>query len=104
MAPGWRLLILPYLMDWNTDWQEFAGMVEPNYDIQHGSCIGSALKWTQPIDTAYNYYNLETVLAVRRDRHLEKGTVTFAAVPYYDPDMEQKQRSGSYTPLVRRTS
>lgn len=104
MAPGWRLLILPYLLDWNQDWQEFAGMVEPNYDIQHGTQIGSALNWTQPIDHAHNYYNLETVLAVRRDRHVAKGTVTFAAVPYFDPDMEQQQLAGTYSPLVKRTS
>ena len=103
MAPGWRLLILPYLMDWSDDWNEFAGMVEPNYDVQHGVSIGSALKWNQSIDPQYNYYNIETVLALRRDRNVPKGTVTFAAVPLYDPDMAQQQISGSYRPLVKRT-
>ena len=39
MAKGWRLLILPYLLDWNNDWNEFAGTVEPNYDVQHGTQI-----------------------------------------------------------------
>lgn len=91
MAPGWRLLILPYLLDWPADWNEFAGMVEPNYDVQHETSIGSGLKWTQPIDHNYNYYNLETVIAFKRSVSVAKGTVTFCAVPLYDPDLAKKQ-------------
>ena len=87
MAPGWRLLILPYLMDWNPDWTEFAGAVEPNYDIRNGTSIGTSIKWSTPIDTAYNYYNLETVVAFKRATTIAKGTVTFCAVPLYDPEL-----------------
>jgi hypothetical protein len=93
MAPGWRLLILPYLMDWPVDWNEFAGTVDPNYDIRNGTSIGSGLEWTQPIDTQYNYYNLETVLAFRRSTVITKDTVTFCAVPLFDPELEEKQRA-----------
>jgi hypothetical protein len=93
MAPGWRLLILPYLLDWPEDWNEFAGTVEPNYDIQNGTSIGSGLQWTQPIDTQYNYYNLETVIAFRRSTTVAKDTVTFCAVPLFDPELEEKQRA-----------
>jgi len=91
MAPGWRLLILPYLLDWSDDWQEFSGAVEPNYHIVNETGIGSSLKWTQPIDTNYNYYNLETVLAYKRSVSVHKGTVTFCAVPLYDPELAAKQ-------------
>jgi hypothetical protein len=93
MAPGWRLLILPYLLDWATSWNEFAGMVEPNYDIENGTGIGSGLQWTQAIDPAYNYYNLETVIAFQRNTVVAKDTVTFCAVPLFDPELEEKQRA-----------
>lgn len=93
MAPGWRLLILPYLLDWPGDWNEFAGTVEPNYNIENGTSVGSALQWTQTIDPAYNYYNLETVIAFKRHTIINKDTVTFCAVPLFDPELEEKQRA-----------
>jgi hypothetical protein len=92
MAPGWRLLILPYLLDWSDDWNEFAGTVEPNYNICNGTGIGTALKWHQPIDQQYNYYNLETVIAFKRSTTVAKGTVTFCAVPLYDPELKEKNK------------
>jgi hypothetical protein len=91
MAPGWRLLILPYLLDWTDDWNEFAGLVDPNYEVNFGNSIGTGLKWTQPIDIKYNYYNLETVIAYKRSVTVTQGTVTFCAVPLYDPDLKEKQ-------------
>jgi hypothetical protein len=91
MKPGWRILILPYLLDWSDDWNEFAGTVEPNYDIRNGTSIGTGLQWTQPIDTSYNYYNLETVIAFKRGRPVSKGTVTFTAVPLFDPELYTTQ-------------
>jgi len=91
MAPGWRLLILPYLLDWTDDWNEFAGLVDPNYEVNFGNSIGTGLKWTQPIDTRDNYYNLETVIAYKRSVTVTQGTVTFCAVPLYDPDLKEKQ-------------
>ena len=88
MAPGWRLLILPDLMDWHPNWQAFAGTVEPNYMItRDGTGIGASLKWSQPIDTQYNYYNLETVVAFKRTTTIPEGTVSFTAVPIYDPTL-----------------
>ena len=93
MSPGWRLLILPYLLDWSDDWNEFSGTVEPNYDIQHGTGVGSGLKWTQQIDANYNYYNLETVLAYKRNTTVNQGTLTFCAVPLFDPILQEKQNA-----------
>lgn len=95
MAKGWRLLILPYLLDWNQDWNEFAGTVEPNYNIVNGTGIGTGLKWTQTIDTEYNYYNLETVLAYKRNTTVAQGTLTFCAVPLFDPVLLDKQLAGN---------
>ena len=97
MAKGWRLLILPYLLDWNNDWNEFAGTVEPNYNVSlNGYNIGSSLKWSTPIDTEYNYYNLETVIAFKRIMQVKKGTLTFCAVPLFDPELLDKQTKGVY--------
>lgn len=93
MSPGWRMIILPYLLDWPADWNEFAGSVEPNYDIRNGTGIGTGLKWTQPVDIRYNYYNLETVIAFKRATTVEKGTVTFCAVPLFDPELLEKQHA-----------
>jgi hypothetical protein len=90
-APGWRLLILPYLLDWSTDWAEFSGTVEPNYEINDNS-IGTALKWSTPIDTRFNYYNLETVIAFKRNVTIAAGTLTFCAVPIYDPTLLASQQ------------
>jgi hypothetical protein len=93
MAPGWRLLILPYLMDWHPDWHAFAGTVEPTYNVARDGCgVGHSMKWTQPIDTQYNYYNLETVVAFKRTVTIPAGTVTFTAVPLYDPELHQQQK------------
>jgi len=92
MASGWRMIILPYLLDWNQDWHEFSGSVEPNYDIRNGTGIGWGLEWDKPIDGRYNYYNLETVMAFRRGTTVEKGTITFCAIPYYDPELAHKQQ------------
>jgi len=102
MEKGWRLLILPYLLDWSKDWHEFAGTVEPNWDLRPKSPdtptqVGSNLNWTTPIDPEYNYYNLETVIAVKRSlRKLPKGTLTFCAVPLFDPELLDKQTKGVY--------
>ena len=92
MSLGWRMIILPYLLDWSNNWHEFAGSVEPNYEIHYGTSIGTGLKWDIPIDAQYNYYNLETVLAFKRSCVVEKGTVTFCAVPYYDTELADKQK------------
>jgi hypothetical protein len=93
MAPGWRLLILPYLLDWSSTWNEFAGSVEPNYNVNNdGFGIGHGLIWDIPVDTqSYNYYNLETAIAFKRSSKVEKGTLTFCAVPLYDPELLIKQ-------------
>jgi hypothetical protein len=78
MAPGWRMLTLPNLWDWSEDFNTFSGAQEAN--------LGStAVKWSFPIDPAYCYYNIETVMAIRRDRVVPAGAITFCLVPIYQP-------------------
>jgi len=97
MAKGWNLLLLPYLLDWSHDWHKFSGIVEPNYQIVDGTQISTAMKWTTPIDPGYNYYNIQPVIAIkRRIKKLEKGTLTFCAVPIFDPELLDKQTEGVY--------
>jgi hypothetical protein len=91
MSPGWRLLILPYTMDWSSDWHEFAGTVDPNYHVENGTGIGRGLTWSRAIDPKYNYYNIETVIASKRSVQVAKGTVIFCAVPLFDPELYTKQ-------------
>ncbi len=55
------------------------------------------LKWSTPIDSEYNYYNLETVIAYKRSvKQIDKGTLTFCAVPLFDPELLDKQTKGVY--------
>lgn len=96
MSPGWRLIIFPYLLDWNSDWYEFSGAVEPNIHVVNNTGIGSGLKWSQPIDPAYNYYNIETVVAFKRTAEIQKGTVIFCAIPMFDPDLYTIQTGKNY--------
>jgi hypothetical protein len=105
MPKGWRLLLLPYLLDWSHDWNEFAGLVEPNYDVRDGTQIGTSLKWTTPIDPRYNYYNIETVIAYKRKlQKIGKGTLTFCAVPIFDPELLDKQTKGVYNDNMDKES
>lgn len=86
MAPGWRLMIMPNPWEWHTEWQSFAGAPRPNYQFNNsGTGLGNYSKWDIVCDPAYNYSNIETVLAVHREHVIPAGTVTFWAVPVYDP-------------------
>jgi len=86
MAPGWRLMILPSPWEWHTEWQAFAGAPRPNYQFNNSHTgLGNYSNWELPIDENYNYSNIETVLAVHREHVIPAGTVTFWAVPVYDP-------------------
>jgi hypothetical protein len=78
MAPGWRLLTLPILWDWSEDFNTFSGAQEANL-------CGSACRWTLPTNAYRRYYNIETVMAIRRDRVVPSGAITFCLVPIYQP-------------------
>ena len=84
MAPGWQMLILPNLWDWSADFNSFSGAQAANFNASTYG-IGSGCKWGIPLDFDYNYYNIETVMAIRRDRVVPAGAITFCLVPIYQP-------------------
>jgi hypothetical protein len=78
MAPGWRLLTLPNLWDWSADFNSFSG-------AQAANLPSTACSWGLPKDPAYNYYNIENVVAIRRDKQIPAGSIIFTALPVYQP-------------------
>jgi len=88
MAPGWRLLMNDYPLDWAEDFHCFTGFVEAN----HGSGFWG---WEKPMDPAFNYYNVETVVIMKNQTRIASGSAVFSMVPIYDPDYIPKPY-GSY--------
>jgi hypothetical protein len=92
MPPGWRLLINDYPLDWHADYHCFTGAVDANYEIRNNGCdIGSLWNYDYKIDEHHNYFNLETVLAIKQHSSGVKiwtkaGACIFSAIPVYDPD------------------
>lgn len=87
MAPGWRLMIIPNPWIWPTEWQSFAGAPRPNWLINNTNTgLGDASVWQLQLEPGYNYINIETVLAVKREYVIPAGTITFWAIPVYSPD------------------
>lgn len=86
MAKGWRLLITDYAMDWHNDWFCFSGAPDGNLNARKQGKIGGQYVSAIPIDPdAYNYYNLEMVIALRKECVIPKDSVLFTAIPIYDP-------------------
>jgi hypothetical protein len=89
MPPGWRLLINDYPLNWHADYHCFTGAVDANHEIIDGCNIGSLWNYDYKIDEHYNYFNLETVLAVKHHSHpvwTKAGACIFSAIPVYAPD------------------
>lgn len=92
MPKGWRLMVNDYPLNWSRDWFCFSGAVDANYQISpDGIQIGSFWDYEYPIDPNYNYFNIETVVAMTlRDGLFAKvipaDTFLFSLVPVYDPN------------------
>ena len=93
MSPGWRLIVGDYPLDFSQNWHTFSGCVDANYFI-HNEQLGSFFTYDEPIDPEFNYYNIETVLAIKKGVIIPKGSVTFSMIPYYDPDYQAKMFTG----------
>jgi len=78
MAPGWRLLMNNYALDWLPDFHCFTGHVDAN----HGSGFWG---WSQPMDPAFNYYNVETVVIMKPGSTVSVGTAVFSMIPIHEP-------------------
>lgn len=83
MAPGWRLLMNDYPLEWENDFHCFTGYVEAN----HGSGFWG---WEKPMDLAFNYYNVETVVIMKNQTQIASGSAVFSMIPIYDPDYVPK--------------
>lgn len=79
MALGWRLLMNDYSLEWRNDFHCFTGFVEAN----HGSGFWG---WNTPMDPAFNYYNVETVVIMKKQTQIVSGSAIFSMIPIYDPD------------------
>jgi hypothetical protein len=79
MAPGWRLLMNNYSLDWSSDFHCFSGYVDAN----HGSGFWG---WSQPMDPAFNYYNVETVVIMKPHSTVPAGSAVFSMIPIYEPN------------------
>jgi hypothetical protein len=93
MAKGHRLLIADYPLEFSTDWHIFSGCVDANYNVFNQQ-LGGIYHYDEPIDPEYNYYNIETVIAVKKNCHIPKDTVTFTIIPIWDPDYQKPEWRG----------
>jgi hypothetical protein len=75
-----RMMVTAYHLDWSPNWFSFAGMPPANYRVNTDkNGIANMYQWEQPLDIEnYDYYNIETVHAFRRETSIPKGTVTFS--------------------------
>lgn len=82
LTKGWSMLTMAYPIEWSPDWFSFAGMPPANYSVNtEKNSVGNMYQWEQPLDTdRYDYYNIETVHAFKRDTIIPKGSVTFSLV------------------------
>jgi len=96
LSKGWRLAVQAYPLDWSREWFCFSGSVDSCYQISPDGCdIGSFWHWEEPVDPNYNYFNVETVVALDAKKPpfteiIPAGTFLFSLIPVYDP---------SYMPL-----
>lgn len=87
MDKGWRLMITGNTLEFSPDWHVFAGCVDANYRVIDGQ-LGSRWKYDNPVDTCYNYYNIEMVIALKKNKTIPIGTAMFTLIPLYDPEYQ----------------
>jgi hypothetical protein len=87
MAPGWRLLMNDYPLDWHQDFHCFTGYVDAN----HGSGFWG---WSQGLHKEFNYYNVETVVIMKKQARINAGSAVFSMVPVYEPAYVPKPFAG----------
>jgi hypothetical protein len=82
VTKGWRVMTMPYALDWSPNWFSFSGAPPGNHDINiEKNGIGNMYHWENPLDVVqYDYYNLETVHAFKRNTIISEGTLVFTAV------------------------
>lgn len=86
MKKGFRLLIADYPLEFSQAWHTFSGCVDANYRVNENQQLGSIYWFDEPIDPEYNYFNIETVIAIKKGCHIPSQTVNFVIVPVWDPE------------------
>lgn len=99
MSRGWRLMITAHPLEWSRDWFCFSGCVDANYQIlADNRNIGSMWNYDHEIETDYNYYNIEMVIAFRvgktKPNIIPQGTCFFSLVPIWDPEYKAPEFRG----------
>lgn len=94
LSPGWRMLFLPNLWDWNPSYNVFSGAPRPytKKDAYRGQ-IGSRVQFDTELESGYNYHNVEAVVAIRRDSRIVENAVIFTMVPVFSGDCSLDQLS-----------
>jgi hypothetical protein len=96
MSKGFRLLIGAYPLEWSNDWFCFSGCVDSNYRVTDFRNIGSFWDFEESIDTNFNYYNVEFVIAIKEQPQVKipSNSLVFSMIPVWDPDYEPAQFKG----------
>jgi len=81
------MLMNDYPLDWHSNFHCFTGCAEAN----HGSGFWG---WNSPMDPAFNYYNVETVVIMKTQTRITTGSAVFSMVPVYDPDYVPRLYAG----------
>ena len=91
MPPGWRMLIMANQFDWSPDYHVFTGCPDANWAT---NSINNAHSWEFDIlvDSDFNYFNIDLVVAVAAGKTIPKGKCIFSMVPVYDPDYVPSSR------------
>ncbi len=86
MPKGFRILIADYPLEFSTEWYTFSGCVDANYVVDEQQQMGGIYHYDEPIDPDFNYFNIETVFALKKNCCIPAGTVSFSIIPVWDPD------------------
>ena len=80
LSKGYRILVTEHGMDWNPAYHTFSGATPPNHNPNpEKNEFGNMYRWEQDLDiTKYNYFNIETIMALRTGKTLNKGDLTFS--------------------------
>ncbi len=80
VSKGHRILVTEHGLDWDPDYHTFSGATPPNHNPNpEKNGFGNMYRWEQNTDTdRYNYFNIETIIALRSRKTLKKGQLVFS--------------------------